>query len=206
MPGVTVHDEAAAWEGYTLFCQTRRVENGPDRPITSRRWEATRDGREDYKAMHLLREISRMQGAEAADRVEALTDSLVAEVLTARDDLAVFQRARKRLLEVLVAYCGEGVPPLAEEPRFAWTDEGLRVRWAAEAMTEGVLRYRVPGDARWRVLRFEEADAHEATITDLPTMRDVQWYLLWWDHRGATGAELSGLRSDGWARTAASER
>jgi hypothetical protein len=182
------------------------IYNGPDRPITSRRWEATRDGREDYKAMHLLREISRMQGAEAADRVEALTDSLVAEVLTARDDLAVFERARKRLLEVLVAYCGEGVPPLAEEPQFAWTDEGLRVRWAAEAMTEGVLRYRVPGDARWRVLRFEEADAHEATITDLPAMRDVQWYLLWWDQRGATGAELSGLRNDGWARTAASER
>ena len=33
MPGVTVHDKAAAYEGYTLFCQTHREESGPDRPI-----------------------------------------------------------------------------------------------------------------------------------------------------------------------------
>lgn len=177
------------------------IYDGPGRPITSRRWEATRDGREDYKAMHLLREVSRMQGAEAADRVEAMIDALVAEVLTDPTDLAVFERARARLLEVLVAHCGEGVPPLSGAPEFTWTGDALRLRWAADAMTEGLLRYRIPGDARWREVRFEQADTHEATLTDLPPLRDVEWYLLWWDHRGATGAELSGLRRDGWAKT-----
>jgi hypothetical protein len=177
------------------------IYDGPDRPITSRRWEATRDGREDYKAMHLLREVARIQGAETAARVEALIDSLVAEVLATPQDLAVFERARARLLDVLVAHCGEGAPGLSAAPEFTWTGEALRVRWEADAMTEGLLRYRIPGDARWREIRFKEAGAHEATVTDLPPMRDVEWYLLWWDHRGATGAELSGLRTDGWAAT-----
>jgi hypothetical protein len=177
------------------------VYNGPNRPITSRRWEATRDGREDYHAMHLLRRVARAQGAPAADRVESLIDSLVAEVLAARDDIAVFERARTRLLEVLEVHCGGDVAPLNMGPEFTWTGEAMQVRWAAEAMTEGVLHYRVPGDAEWRTLRFEEADTHEATITDLPPMRDVEWYLMWWDHRGATGAELSGLRTNGWVET-----
>ncbi len=187
------------FDGTIADCGT--IYDGPDRPITSRRWEATRDGREDYKAMHLLREVSRMQGAETADRVEALIDSLVAEVLATPEDISVFEGARARLLDVLVRHCGEGVPPLSYDPEFTWTGEALDVRWAAEAMTEGVLRYRVPGDGDWREVRFEEAGEHQATLTDLPAMRDVEWYLMWWDHRGATGAELSGLRTDGWLET-----
>ncbi len=177
------------------------IYDGPSGPVTSRRWEATRDGREDYMAMHRLREVSRMQGAQAADEVEALLGELVAKVLAARQDLAVFEEARGRLLDALVAHCGEGVPPLTLAPEFTWTGEALQVRWAADAMTEGLLRYRVPGDARWREARFEEADTHEATLSDLPAMRDVEWYLIYWDQRGATGAELSGLRSEGWAGT-----
>ncbi len=187
------------FDGTIADCGT--VYDGPDRPITSRRWEATRDGREDYKMMHLLREVARMQGAEAADRVEALIDSLVAEVLAAPEDISVFERARARLLDVLVAHCGEGAPDLEAAPKFTWTGDALRLNWAANAMTEGLLCYRVPGEDRWRKVRFESADEHEVTLSDLPPLRNVEWYLLWWDHRGATGADLSGLRTDGWIRT-----
>lgn len=177
------------------------IYDGPEQPITSRRWEATRDGREDYKAMHLLREVARMQGAQAADEAEALIDELVAQVLEAPEDVAIFEDARARLLTKLIEHCGTGAPELAGPPELQWTGEALRVRWEADAMTEGVLRYRIPGDARWREVRFDSAGAHEALLTDLPALRDVEWYLLWWDHRGATGAELAGLARDGWART-----
>jgi len=187
------------FDGEIADCGT--IYDGPGEPVTSRRWEATRDGREDYKAMHLLRESARASGEEAGARVEALIDSLVAEVLASPTDLAVFDRARGRLLDVLAEHCGSQPPALTDGTGFAMADGDVRVTWATDRAAAGVLHYRVPGDAEWRALRFEAAEAHEATISDLPAMRDVEWYLLWWDERGATGGDLSGLRGEGWFAT-----
>ncbi len=187
------------FDGEIADCGT--IYDGPAGPITSRRWEATRDGREDYQALHLLREAARARGPETAARAQALIDSLVAEALANPTDIEVFDRARGRLLDVLAQYCGADVPALTEGLSFAWDDSAARVAWETDRPTEGVLHYRVPGDEQWRVLAFDTGTAHEATITDLPAQRDVEWYLLWWDERGATGGDLSGLRTDGWFET-----
>lgn len=177
------------------------IYDGPGAPITSRRWEATRDGREDYQALHLLREAGRAAGGETTHRVQAFIDALVAEVLAAPTDVAVFERARGRLLDVLAEHCGANPPVLTTEPGFAVTPGEVRVTWVTDRPTEGLLRYRIPGDARWRELRFDHAPAHDAILTDLPARRSVEWYLLWWDDTGATGANVSGLMQEGWFAT-----
>lgn len=177
------------------------IYDGPGAPVTSRRWEATRDGREDYQALYLLRAAGQAAGGETAQRVQASIDALVAEVLAAPTDVATFERARGRLLDVLAEHCGAHPPALAGAPSFAATAEGVRVTWAADRPTEGVLRYRVPGDARWREVRFDRAATHGATLTDLPAQRSAEWYLLWWDETGATGADVSGLKQAGWFAT-----
>lgn len=187
------------FDGNIADCGT--IYDGPGRPITSRRWEATRDGREDYKALHLLREAARAQGGEAQRRVEALIDSLVAEVLANPTDLEVFGASRGRLLAVLERHCGSDPPELTGAVSFEAVAAGVRCTWATDRPAEGVLFYRVPGDAQWRSADFEMAKAHEATLTDLPDRRSGEWYLIWWDGRGATGFDASGLRSEGWFST-----
>ncbi|MGC9319435.1 MAG: DUF4091 domain-containing protein, partial [Armatimonadota bacterium] len=187
------------FDGNIADCGT--IYDGPGRPITSRRWEATRDGREDYKALHLLREAARAQGDEVQQRVEALIDSLVAEVLANPTDLEVFAATRERLLDVLEQHCGEDPPQLAGEVAFGVTNEGVRCTWTTDRPAEGILFYRVPGDAEWQSTAFETAEAHEATLAGLPERRSGEWYLIWWDGRGATSFDASGLRSEGWFST-----
>ena len=134
------------------------IYDGPGAPITSRRWEATRDGREDYQALHLLRKAGRAAGGETAHRVQAFIDALVAEVLAAPMDVAVFERARGRLLDVLAEHCGANPPVLTTEPSFAAAPGEVRLTWVTDRPTEGCC-YRIPGDARWRELRFDHAPA-----------------------------------------------
>jgi len=177
------------FDGEIADCGT--IYDGPGEPVTSRRWEATRDGREDYKALHLLREAGH----------EELADELVDEALADPSDLAAFEDVRSRLMDAVAAHCGSDPPELTAGPEFARADGALAVSWTTDRPTEGLLHYRVPGDARWRSRHFAAGEAHEASISDLPALRDVEWYLIWWDERGATGGDTSGLCREGWAAT-----
>ncbi len=177
------------------------IYEGPGEPITSRRWEATRDGREDYKTMWLLREAARATDAETAARVTALIDSLVDEAIANREDVEAFERIRARLLDVVERHCGENPPKLTAAPSFEAIPAGVRCEWETDRPASGMLLYRVPGDADWREVDFEAASTHETVLRDMPAKRSGQWYLLWWDERGATGADLSGLRPEGYFHT-----
>jgi hypothetical protein len=177
------------------------IYDGPQGPISSRRWEATREGREDYLYLHMLREAGRRAGGETQATIDALLTSLVKEVLAHSRDLEVFQGARARLIELLKVHCGASPPELTRGPEFAPTEGGVTCAWETDQPAAGRLLYRVPGDAEWTTLDFDRDRTHRAVIADLPAKRSFEWYLLWWGQPGGMGFSLQGLQPEGWFRS-----
>ncbi len=187
------------FDGPIADCGT--IYDGPDGPISSRRWEATREGRDDYLYLHMLRRAGERAGGETQARIDALLTSLVKEVLASPKDLTVFEAARARLIEVLRKYCGSDPAKLTKEPEFATAKGRATCTWATDEPSAGRLFYRVPGDAAWQTQDFDTTRAHSSTLTGLPLQRNFEWYLLWWSEGGAMSFDLSGLEPEGWFST-----
>lgn len=170
------------------------VYDGPSGPITTRRWEATRDGREDYKCLHMLRNANGSSGRDAS------VDEIVKEALASPLDAAAFAAQREVLLTRLSEAVGRESAGLAAGVRFAKEDGKLRARWELTRPAAGFLFYRVPGEAEWKMVETAEGAKHVATLVGVEARRSVEWYLLWRTGAGCMGCCLSGLQPDGWAR------
>jgi len=84
---------------------------GEDGPIPSKRWEACRDGVEDYTALWLARQavdaaVARGEPGAAAARAEL--DSIVNQVLEERAVWPSLQQARQRLADITMAFRSGG--------------------------------------------------------------------------------------------------
>jgi hypothetical protein len=80
------------------------VDAGGEVFVPSRRWEAWRQGVEDYEYLHTLRErIDQCRGRRVAASVvaesEAVLKEVVAEVLAKADNPDVVYKARRRMTE-----------------------------------------------------------------------------------------------------------
>lgn len=190
------------FDGPIADCGT--IYDGAHGPVSSRRWEATRDGREDYKCLYLLDKAAQREGEEAADRTRAFINSIVAEALAKPDDVEGFEKLRSKMLRVLEERCGANHPQLTEAPEFTLADGSITCTFETDAQTSGRLFFRVPGNAEWSSVDFVQGTKHSAEITGFPPQRDMEWYLLFWEGRGATGFDITGLSPDGWFHTAGS--
>lgn len=80
---------------------------GPDGPITSVRWEAAREGAEDFRLLRMLTDAgAKLREAgddEAADRAEGAVEEAVAAVLDEQADSAVADAMHGRLVDALMA-------------------------------------------------------------------------------------------------------
>jgi len=108
--------DCSGWDDFT--CARGRwsvVYDGEEAPVDaggeiflpSRRWEAWRQGVEDYEYLHTLRErIERCQGRRVPQSIvaesEALLKEVVAEVLAKADNPDVVYQARRRLTEAIL--------------------------------------------------------------------------------------------------------
>lgn len=82
---------------------------GSDGPIPSKRWEACRDGVEDYEALWLARkavEAAAARGEPGAAAARAEVDALADAVVRERATLPALQRARQRLADMTMALGG----------------------------------------------------------------------------------------------------
>ena len=78
---------------------------GRDGPIPSKRWEACRDGVEDYEALWLARQAANdagLRGDARAATARAEIDTLAETVLQQRSVLPAIQAARRRLAEITI--------------------------------------------------------------------------------------------------------
>jgi len=187
------------FDGPIADCGT--VYDGPHGPITSRRWEATREGREDYLCLHLLRQAGKAAGGETEQAVESLLTDVVQQALAEPRDGERFESVRRRLLAALAEHCGAEPPQLTRRPGFAYEKGRVTCSWDTDRSAAGILFCRVPGDAEWRTTEFAPATNHVARLDDLPQQRSFEWYMLWWDERGALSCRLTGLASNAWFGT-----
>ena len=170
------------------------VYDGPNGPITTRRWEATRDGREDYKCLHLTR------AAQGSAKREAEIDTIVRKVLASPLDSTAFAVERKELLTELVGLVKLGAATLADPVTFTVEGEHLGARWSFSRPATAFVYYRLPGSAEWDVIETPQSTTQTALLPKPEIGRYFEWYMLWWTEGGAMGCCLRGLQPDGWAR------
>ena len=70
--------------------------------IPSKRWEATREGIEDYVYLHLLKQAISKVSPEAAAKAKKLLDSLPDKVLKDDNNPHLADKAKQQILEQLV--------------------------------------------------------------------------------------------------------
>ena len=78
------------------------IYNATGGPITSRRWEASREGIEDWQIMRLVEGLARGD-APAADRARKLIAEALETVLTRKDELDLANAYRLKLIEAAAA-------------------------------------------------------------------------------------------------------
>jgi len=86
---------------------------GRDGPIPSKRWEACRDGVEDYEALWLARqavESAAARGDAAAAAARAEIERIAATVVQERAVWPVLRRSRQRLAEITLTFAGGQQP------------------------------------------------------------------------------------------------
>jgi hypothetical protein len=171
---------------------------GQTAPITSRRWESTRDGREDYLCLHLLREASKGKADEK--ELNAFLDDTVAKALKQTNDPAAFQELRRNLLSRLADTVGSTSPVVTQAPKAVPISTGRLITWETAEPSHSLLLWRAPGRAQWHEAKSSKAEKkHKALLTaDGSVPGPTEWYLILWNDAGATTRVISGLASENW--------
>jgi outer membrane protein assembly factor BamB len=103
--------------GYWVYSQTqgwfedpaRNVEYGavyptPEGPVDSKRWEATREGIQDYELLSMLRDEAREHGGPEGQHALALIDSAVADITRGQEHVTDISRQASPLKPDYVAW------------------------------------------------------------------------------------------------------
>ncbi|MBN2562105.1 MAG: DUF4091 domain-containing protein [Phycisphaerae bacterium] len=160
------------------------VYDGASGPITSRRWEASREGIEDWQIIRLLGRLADTPGHNAppATKARKLIDEALDRVLSKKDQRELANEYRIRLIDAAVA--------LAERDPFkvlgadeATKDRAMTVTFKLNRPGAGKLIYRAVGETVWRVNEFAETTEGSVRAT-LPPFCRGEWMLIAWDRLG----------------------
>ena len=93
--------------GYAVVYNTTRGDTPPEVSkqelvIPGKRWEATREGAEDYAYLYLLEQAITKASPEAAAKAKKLLDSCVEKVMKNENNPLLAEKAKKQIMEELV--------------------------------------------------------------------------------------------------------
>ena len=155
-----------------------------EQTVTTRRWEAWREGLQDYLYLLLVRKNAQRAGDTNA--IKAI-DEMVASVLASRDSssdpnvYAVARQALRGRLERLA----EVDPPKITSVNVS--DDGV-VTWTTDRPTTGQLLLRRPWDRDWRTISTPIAKRHEVKLTDVPPLGRCELFVTATDDCGVVAA------------------
>jgi len=162
------------------------VYDGAEGAITSRRWEASREGIEDWQLMRLLERLG--QGGQAP-RVQGLIDDALETVLTNKDQLDLAETYRLKMIQAGVDLA-QTDPLEISDTSETMQDRALAVTFKTNRPATGKLLYRVIGAHVWQTVDFPEATDHAVHVT-LPLFARAEWALIAWDAEGRVAATLN---------------
>jgi len=152
---------------------------GAGAPITSRRWEASREGLEDWQIMRLLEQLSPEEGA-------ALVSEALNAVLANKDNVDLADEWHARLVKN-AAELAASEPVTLSDVGETLEGETLTVRFTASRPVSGKVLYRIAGDIVWREQPFASA-LEQAVAIQLPPLAGAEWLVVAWDEMGRVGA------------------
>ncbi len=157
------------------------IYDGVDGPITSRRWEASREGIEDWQIMRLFERLARGDPAATA-RARKQIDEALDTVLTHKDRRELANQCRLELIRAAVDQARSD-PLRISGTAETMNGRDLTVTFTTNRPARGKLLYCVIGEKRWQSVEFTEATNHAAKVS-LPPLSRAQWVILAWDAAG----------------------
>lgn len=170
------------------------VYDGVDGPITSRRWEASREGIEDWQIMRLLERLA--VGDEVrAQAARKLVEETIDTVLSNKDDRDLAGASRIKLIDAAVAAAKHDLLKIRDVAS-EQSGRKLTVRFKTNHPARGVLLCRPEGAVRWSRSSLPKDQAHTATVT-LPPMVGADWIVVVWDDLGRVATAMGSTDTSG---------
>ena len=152
------------------------VYNGIDGPITSRRWEASREGIEDWQLIRLVENIA------AQKSVKSDIDQIVLNVISQPDSNTFADKGREKIMEIGLGEVSKN-PLKIENAKGLQKGKTLTVSFNANHKTSGKLLYRVIGTNDWESEKISSKKKHKISLS-LPPEAQADWIILVWDEQG----------------------
>ena len=154
---------------------------GADGPITSRRWEASREGIEDWQIIRLLERL----GGQADDRGEAIRKIIDRAIEQVRVEPTEVGRADRYRLELIAAATemAQANPLRITDIEQVTKGRRLSVSFATNRPASGKLLHRLVGTDTWRDVALPRGSKHQAHV-GLPPEAQADWIALMWDEVG----------------------
>jgi len=171
-------------------------------PVTSRRWEAWRDGLEDYLYLHLLREAAEQARSAGkttdADAAEKLIEDAVKDVLSDTRDPAAVEEYRIQLANALVELSRTLSFPSPSEPRVKVEGTEASLSWCG-GPCDGEVYFRIVGNAGWRKAsasypRWDSSGCTTVTLSGLHPGQTYEFYTVSIAHTGYMVVDDNGGR------------
>ena len=164
----------------TFYADCGAVYPGIHTPITSRRWEASREGIEDWQIIRRVQALAKAAGKSG--EIEPVLARDIQKVLSHPDSLTFADGLRERFIKLAL--------PLAEQdplhilqPRGKEQAGKLTVTFQTNRKAAAKLLYRLVGANEWISKELPMSENQQATVV-LPPAAHAEWMILAWDKLG----------------------
>ena len=154
---------------------------GAGTPIDSRRWEASREGIEDWQIIRLLEGFASAAG-HSGQPARELIRRAIKDVVAAPEQVDQAQAYRLELIQA-AEELAQKTPLQITTSTDASKADRLLVRFGTSAPASGRLLYRVSGTAAWGSADVPTGTDHAVSVK-LPPMVGADWIVVVWDTQG----------------------
>jgi hypothetical protein len=152
------------------------VYNGIDGPITSRRWEASREGIEDWQLIRLTKNLTSKKG------VKSDIERIIHNVIFHPDSSTFADKGRTKIMEIALREAADN-PLKIENAEGRQKGRNLALSFSTNHKTTGKLLYRIIGSNDWKSDEIAEGKKHIISVL-LPPEAKADWIILAWDKQG----------------------
>ncbi len=177
-----------SWDDFDVadshnYSDNGAVYAGDDSPVTSKRWEATREGLDDYLYLYLLKQNIAAAGKAKVDASEAaaLLEKLPDEAFGGRG----VGWARDQALQELVKLQASLPKLQTPEPMIRNMGDSVMVEWQTVPDGQGMLFYKAKDSSEWSSLPAVGMEGSlRSMLRELDTHRDYEAIAVVWDPLG----------------------
>lgn len=163
-----------------FYADCGAVYNGIHAPITSRRWEASREGIEDWQIIRRVQGLAKAAGKSG--EIEAVLARDIQKVISHPDSLTFADGLREQFIKLALPLA-EQDPLLILQPQGEEQAGKLTVTFRTNRKAAAKLLYRLVGTNEWIGKELPMSEKQQTTVV-LPPAAHAEWMILAWDELG----------------------